>query len=88
MDKIPTYFEDKEPPIISYHCTNIVADKLFNFSYTVSDLDTTNYLSNPQHCQCNTSTFCYEPHSYVITRDFHSHRECQIKRAVAKGPKY
>ena len=67
MDKIPAYFKDKEPPIISYQYTNTVANKLFNFSSTLSNLDITNYLSNPQHCQCNTSKFCYEPHGHVIT---------------------
>ena len=80
MDKIPAYFKDKEPPIISYQYTNTVANKLFNFSSTLSNLDITNYLSNPQHCQCNTSKFCYEPHGHVIRR-FNGHRECQVKRA-------
>ena len=69
MDKIPAYFKDKEPPIISYQYTNTVANKLFNLSSTLSNLDITNYLSNPQHCQCNTSKFCYEPHGHVITGD-------------------
>ena len=54
LDKIPAYFKDKEPPIICYQYTNTVANKLFNFSSTLSNLDITNYLSNPQHCQCNT----------------------------------
>ena len=58
MDKIPVYFKDKEPLIISYQYTNTVASKLLNFSSTLSDLDITNYLSNPQHCQCNTSKMC------------------------------
>ena len=35
MDKIPAYFKDKEPPIISYQYTNTVANKLFNFSSTL-----------------------------------------------------
>ena len=52
MDKIPAYFKDKEPPIISYQYTNTVANKLFNFSSTLSNLDITNYFSNTQHCQC------------------------------------
>ena len=65
-DKIPAYFKNKEPPIISYQYTNTVANKLFNFSSTLSNLDITNYLSNPQHCQCSTSKFCYEPHDRVF----------------------
>ena len=51
MDKIPPYFKDKEPPIISYQYTNTVASKLFNFSSTLSNLNIMNYLSNSQHYQ-------------------------------------
>ena len=69
VDEIPTYFKDKEPPIISDQYTNTVASKLFNFSSTLSNLDITKYLSNPQQCQCNTSKFCYEPYGLVITDD-------------------
>ena len=85
MDKIPAYFKDKEPPIKSYQCTNTVVNKLFNFSSTLSNLDITNYLSNPQHCQCNTSKLCHEPHGrpYYHMR-FKGHRECQMKRACCQ----
>ena len=88
MDKIPAYFKDKEPPIISYQYTNTVANKLFNFSSTLSNLDITNYLSNPQHCQCNTSKFCYEPHGHVITGDLMVIENVKLRELVAKGPKY
>ena len=88
MDKIPAYFKDKEPPIISYQYTNTVANKLFNFSSTFSNLDITSYLSNPQHCQCNTSTFCYEPHGHVIIGDLMVIENVKLRELVAKGPKY
>ena len=88
MDKIPAYFKDKEPPIISYQYTNTVANKLFNFSSTLSNLDITNYLSNPQHCQCNTSKFSYEPHGHVITGDLMVIEDVQLRKLLAKGPKY
>ena len=55
MDKIPAYFKDKDPPIISYQYTNTVANKLFNFSSTLSNLDITNYLSNPYHNIANVT---------------------------------
>ena len=89
MDKIPAYFKDKEPPI-SYQYTNTVANKLFNFSSTLSNLDITNYLSNPKHCQCNTSKFCYEPHGHVVTGDLMVIENVNVKlrELVAKGPKY
>ena len=88
MDKVPAYFKDKEPPIISYQYTNTVANKLFNLSSTLSNLDLTNYISNPQHCQCNTSKFCYEPHCHVITGDLKVIENVKLRELVAKGPKY
>ena len=88
MDKIPAYFKDKEPPIISYQYTNTVANKLFNFSSALSNLDITNYLSNPQHCQCNTSKFCHEPNGHVITGDLMVIENVKFRELVARGPKY
>ena len=39
IDKIPVYFRDKEPPIVSYEYTSTVASKLFNFAPTLSNLN-------------------------------------------------
>ena len=47
-----------------------------------------NYPSNPQHCQCNTSKFCYEPHGHVITGDLMVIENVKLRELVAKGPKY
>ena len=47
-----------------------------------------NYLSNPQHCQCNTSKFCHEPHDHVITGDLMVIENVKLRELVAKGPKY
>ena len=80
------FFKDKEPPIISYQYTNTVANKLFNFSSTLSDLDITNYLSNPQHCQCNTSKFCYEPHGHVITGDLMVIENVKLRDLSTENP--
>ena len=56
-DKIPVYFKDKEPPIASYEYTSTVARKLFNYASTLSNLNVSDYLSNPQTCQCKESKF-------------------------------
>ena len=37
-NKIPVYFRDKEPPIVSYEYTSTVASKLFHFSPALSNL--------------------------------------------------
>ena len=47
-----------------------------------------NYLSNPQHCQCNKSKFCYEPHGHVITGNLMVIENVKLRELVAKGPKY
>ena len=54
-NKIPVYFRDKEPPIVSYEYTSTVASKLFNFSPALSNLNVSEYFSNPQTCQCKES---------------------------------
>ena len=46
-ETVPTYFKEKEPPIISYTYTKTIANKIFNFSSTLSDLDHHQYHSNP-----------------------------------------
>ena len=54
---------------MSYEYTSTVARSLFNFAQTPSNLNVSEYLPNPQTCQCKESMFCYEPHGYVITGD-------------------
>ena len=87
-NKIPVYFRDKEPPIVSYEYTSTVASKLFNFSPALSNLNVSEYFSNPQTCQCKKSKFCYEPHGHVITGDLRVVENAKLRELVAKGPKY
>ena len=77
-DKIPVYFIDNEPAIVSYEYTSIVPSKLFNFASALSNLNVSDYLSNPQTCQCKESKFCYEPYGHVITgeREYQTERTC------------
>ena len=56
-DKVPVYFGDKEPQIVSYEYTSTVSSKLFNFAPTLSNSNVSEYLSNPQTCQCKESKF-------------------------------
>ena len=85
---IPVYFRDKEPPIVSYEYTSTVASKLFNFSPALSNLNVSEYFSNPQTCQCKEFKFCYEPHGHVITGDLRVIENAKLRELVAKGPKY
>ena len=81
-DKIPVYFKDKEPRIVSYTFTSTVARKLFNFASTLSNLNVSDYY------QCKESKFCYEPRGHVITGDLNVIENAKLKELVAKGPKY
>ena len=86
--RIPVYFRNKEPPIISYEYTNTVVSKLLNFASILSNLDITNYFSSPHSCQCETSKFCYKPHGHIITGDVVVIDNVKLKELVSKGPRY
>ena len=73
---------------MSYEYTSIVARKLFNFPPALSNLNVSEYFSNPQTCQCKESKFCYEPHGHVITGDVRVIENAKLRELVAKGPKY
>ena len=87
-NKMPVYFRDKEPPIVSYEYTSTVASKLFNFAPALSNLNVSEHFSNPQTCQCKESKFCYEPHGHFITGDVRVIENAKLRELVAKGPKY
>ena len=79
---------DKEPPTVLYEYTSTVASILFNFAPALSNLNVSEYLSNPQTCQCKESKFCYEPHGHVITGDLKVIENAKLREFVAIGPKY
>ena len=70
---------------MSYEYTGTVAIKLFPFSSTLSNLNISDYLSNPQTCQCKGPKFCYELHGHVIMEILENAR---LRKFVAKVPKY
>ena len=63
---------------------NTIASKLFNFS----NLSISEYLSDPQTCQCKESRFCSEPHGHVITGDLRVIENAKQRELNAKGPNY
>ena len=78
--RIPVYFRNKEPPIISYEYNNTIARKLINVATTPSNVDITNYLSSSQRCRCKISMFWYN-------WQFNDHRECEADRACFQKTK-
>ena len=85
---MPTYFKEKEPPIILYTYTKTIASKIFNFSSTLLDLDYHQFHNNPSPCECNTSSHLYEPYGHVITGDLSIIPNSKLRDLIAKGPKY
>ena len=88
IETVPTYFKEKEPPIISYTYTKTIANKIFNFSSTLSDLDYHQFHNNPTQCECNTSSHLYQPYGHVITGDLSIIPNFKLRDLIAKGPKY
>ena len=88
IETVPTYFKEKEPPIISYTYTKTIANKIFNFSSTVSDLDYHQFHNNPSQCERNTSSHLYQPYGHVITGDLSIIPNFKLRDLIAKGQKY
>ena len=86
LETMPTYFKEKEPPIISYTYTKTIAKKIFNFSSTLSDLDYHQYHNNPSQCECNTSSHLYQPYGHVITGDISIIPNFKLRDLIAKAP--
>ena len=75
---MPTYLKEKEPQISS---------KIFNFSSTLSGLDYHQFDNSPSQCECNTSSYIYQPYSHVITGA--RKVQFQVERSDYKySPKY
>ena len=60
----------------------------FPFAPALSNLNVSEYLSNPHTCQCKESKFCYEPYGHVTTGDLRVTENARLRELVAKGPKY
>ena len=87
-ETVPTYFKEKEQPIISYTYTKTIASKIFNFSSTLLDVDYHQCHNNPSPCECNTSSHLYEPYHHVITGDLSIIPNSKLRDLIPKGPKY
>ena len=71
-----------------YEYTSNIASKSFYFAPAISNLNFSEYLSDPQTCQCKKCKFCYEPHGHVINGDLRVIENAKLRELVAKGPKY
>ena len=69
-EKVPQYFQNKFPPVISYEYSNTVATKILNFNASVRNSDIDNFIKSPPSCDCASPPFRYAPHGHVITGEF------------------
>ena len=73
---------------MSYTQTKTIANKTFNFSFTLSDLDYHQFHKNRILCECNTSSHLYQPYGHVINGDLSIIPNSKLRDLTAKGPKY
>ena len=83
---IPDFFQDKDPPIISYTYTKPIGPTIFNFRKVAREHDINEPLNN--HCACKQSNFLYQPLGHVITRDLRVIKNKKLRKLIAKGPNY
>lgn len=86
INKIPSYFENKENPMICYKYKKPIRSLIFNYNQTVADLN----LNDPSQdsCNCSTSPFCYLPSGHIITGDLNIIDDYKLRNLLFKGPKY
>ena len=73
--------------LISFY-TKTIANKIFNCSSTLSDLDYHQFHNNPSQCECNTSSHLYQPYGHVINGDLSIIPNFKLRDLIVKGPKY
>ena len=83
---IPPYFDNTEPPIISYSYKKSSRNLIFNYTSTTSDADIEN--NTPSTWDCAISKFRYEPYGHVITGDLNIVEDREVINFLKKGPKY
>ena len=86
--KVPIYFQEQDPPLISYKYTKTISRSVFNYNQTLHNVNIDDYSNASSSCDCASSTFCYEPHGHVITGDLRIVKNRKLRRLLEKGPKY
>ena len=86
--KVPIYFQEQDPPLVSYKYTNNISRSVFNYNQTLRNINLDDYRNTSSSCDCESSAFRYEPHGHVITGDLRIARNRKLRRLLEKGPKY
>ena len=86
--KVPIYFQEQDPPLVSYSYTNNISRSVFNYNQTLLNFNLDDYRNASSSCDCKSSPFRYEPHSHVLTGDLRIVRNRTLRHLLEKGPKY
>ena len=87
-EKVPQYFQNRPPTVISYKYSNTVTAKILNFNDNVRNIGIDGFIKSPPSCDCVSSPFRYAPHGHVITWDFDIIPNEDLKQLLLKGPNY
>ena len=60
-EKVPQYFQNRPPPVISYKYSNTIAAMILNFNATLRNIDIDDFIKSPPSCDCASSPFRYRP---------------------------
>ena len=82
--KVPIYFQEQDPPLVSYKYTNNISRSVFNYNQTLRNINLDDYHNASSSCDCESSTFRYEPHGHVITGDLRIVRNRKLRRLLEK----
>ena len=85
---IPSYFQYKESPCISYSYTRSVASKILNYKASVQQRDFKCLSQDPPPCNCSYSQFLYAPCGHIVTGDLNIVLNNKLRDLLSKGPKY
>ena len=80
--KAPIYFKEQDPPLVSYKYTNNISSSVFNYNQTLRNVNLDDYRNASSSCDCESSTFRYEPHGHVITGDLRIVRKRKLRRPL------
>ena len=86
--KVPIYFQEQDPPLVSYKYINNISKNVFNYNQILHSFDIDDYSNASASCDCESSAFRYEPHGHVITGNLRIVKNRKLRRLLEKGPKY
>ena len=88
-DTIPTFFSDKETPVVSYKYSKTIRSKLFNHKQTVNEIKFKSDKQNSHSkCDCEKSEYLYHPAGHVLTGDLGIIKDRVLRKLISKGPSF